>query len=102
MRKAMMKPSGLSKRTNTEQSVEASEASAGKNNMPAELMDRLAKGTRAKVSKEDMLKLTNKNYENLPEVRKRKEEERKKEEFKLRQQKAKELEEKRKEQLRSR
>ena len=92
----MMKPSGLSKKT-TEQSIEASESSNGKNNMPAELMDRLARGTRAKVSKEDMLKLTNKNYENLPEVRKRKEEERKKEEFKMRQLKAKELEEKRKE-----
>ena len=60
-------------------------------------MDRLAKGTRAEVSKKDMYKLTNKNYENLPEVKKRKEEERKKEEFKLRQQRAKELEEKRKE-----
>ena len=48
-------------------------------------MDRLAKGTRAEVSKKDMYKLTSKNYENLPEVKKRKEEERKKEEFKLRQ-----------------
>lgn len=64
-------------------------------------MDRLAKGTRVEVSKKEMKALTSKNYENLPEVRKRKEEERKKEEFKLRQQKAKELEEKRKESLRA-
>lgn len=60
-------------------------------------MERLAKGGRAEISKKDMLKLTSKNYENLPEVKKRKEIERKKEEFKLRQNKAKELEEKRKE-----
>jgi len=65
--------------------------------MPSELMDRLAKGGRAEISKKDMLKLTNKNYENLPEVRKRNEDKRKKEEFKLRQLRAKELEEKRKE-----
>ena len=63
--------------------------------MPTELMDRLAKGARAEVSKKDMRALTSKNYENLPEVKKRKEEERKKQEFRLRQQKAKELEEKR-------
>jgi len=47
-------------------------------------MERLAKGGRAEISKKDMLKLTSKNYENLPEVKKRKEIERKKEEFKLR------------------
>jgi hypothetical protein len=44
-------------------------------------MSRLAKGEKAEVSKKDMLKLTNKNYEMLPEVRKKKEEERKKEEM---------------------
>ena len=43
-------------------------------------MSRLAKGGRAEVSKKDMLKLTNKNYDNLPEVRKKREEEAKKEE----------------------
>ena len=53
--------------------------------MPVELMDRLAKGARVEVSKKEMKALTNKNYENLPEVRKRKEEERKKEDFKMRQ-----------------
>ena len=53
--------------------------------MPYELMDRLAKGGRVEVNKKEMKALTNKNYENLPEVKKRKEEERKKEEFKMRQ-----------------
>ena len=53
--------------------------------MPVELMDRLAKGARVEVSKKEMKALTTKNYENLPEVKKRKEEERKKEEFKMRQ-----------------
>ena len=69
--------------------------------MPTELMDRLAKGTRVEVSKKEMKALTSKNYENLPEVRKRREEEKKKEDFKLRQQRAKELEQKRKDEMRS-
>ena len=38
-------------------------------------MSRLAKGEKAEVNKKDMLKLTSKNYELLPEVRKKKEEE---------------------------
>jgi len=42
-------------------------------------MRRLAKGERAEVSKKDMLKLTNKNYYDLPEVKKKREEEAKKE-----------------------
>jgi len=50
----------------------------------AELMSRLARGEKAEVSKKEMLKLTSKNYELLPEVRKKKEEERKKEEMKER------------------
>ena len=83
MRKAMMKPSGLSKRTNTEQSVDTTSEASGKK-MPAELMNRLAKGTRADVSRKDMLKLTNKNYENLPEVKKKREDDQKKELFKQR------------------
>ena len=79
----MMKPSGLSKRTNTEQSVDTTSEASGKK-MPEELMNRLAKGTRADVSRKDMLKLTNKNYENLPEVKKKREEDQKKELFKQR------------------
>ena len=47
-------------------------------------MSRLISGTKADVNKKDMLKLTNKNYDNLPEVRKKKEQERKKEEHKQR------------------
>ena len=95
-----MKPSGLSKK-HTESSVSGdSQMSSAQKNMPVGLMDRLAKGTRAEVSKKEMRALNNKNYENLPEVKKRKEEERKKEEFKMRQQKAKEVEERRMELIR--
>ena len=47
-------------------------------------MSRLAKGERVEVSKKDMLKLTNKNYNDLPEVRRKREEEAKKEEKKQR------------------
>ena len=50
-----------------------------------QLMARLAKGEKPeKISKKDMLKLTTKNYELLPEVKKKKEEERKKEELRER------------------
>jgi ALMS motif len=47
-------------------------------------MQRLARGEKAEVSKRDMLKLTLKNYEQLPEVRKKKEADKKKEEIKER------------------
>jgi len=40
-------------------------------------MSRLARGERAEVSRRAMLKLTTKNYENLPEVREKREQERK-------------------------
>ena len=82
----MMKPTGLSKK-NTESSAFGAESEVSgstQKNMPTELMDRLAKGTRVEVSKKEMYALTNKNYENLPEVKRRKEEEKKKEEYKLR------------------
>jgi hypothetical protein len=55
----------------------------------AALMARLAHGVKVEVDKKDMLKLTNKNYENLPEVKKKREEERKKEEIKKRQEQIK-------------
>ena len=47
-------------------------------------MSRLATGTKVEVSKKDMLKLTNKNYEMLPEVKKKREEDAKKEQAKMR------------------
>lgn len=55
-----------------------------KDHPKAALMSRLASGTRVEVSKKEMLKLTNKNYENLPEVRKKREEESKKEDLRKR------------------
>lgn len=41
-------------------------------------MSRLAKGEKSEISKKEMLKLTKKNYELLPEVKKKKDEEIKK------------------------
>ena len=49
-----------------------------------ELMHRLATGQKAQVDIKEMKKITNKNYENLPEIKKKKEEEKKKEEYKQR------------------
>jgi hypothetical protein len=59
------------------------------------LLQRLATGERVPVAKKDMLALTNKNYNNLPEVQKRKVEEQKKSDFKERMRQVKELESKR-------
>ena len=66
------------------------------------LMSRLAKGEKGEVSKKDMLKLTSKNYELLPEVKKKKEEEKKKEQFKDRMKQVKELENQRREIMKGR
>lgn len=54
-------------------------------------LDRLGKGEKPKISKKEMHDLTKKNYELLPEVKKRKEEERKKQEMLERLQKSKEF-----------
>ena len=48
--------------------------------LPIELLQRLASGQKALVDKKEMRKLTKTNYENLPEVRQRKEDAKKKEE----------------------
>jgi len=58
-------------------------------------MSRLANGGRIEVNKKDMKKLTNKNYDLLPEVKKKKEAERKKEEYKARMEQVKEMEQRR-------
>ena len=44
------------------------------------LMERLAGGKRTQIDKKEMKKLTRINYENLPEIKRRKDEERKKQE----------------------
>ena len=56
-----------------------------------ELLERLAKGQKAKVSKKEMLTLTNKNYNLLPEIQAKKEKCTKKEDFKERTRKVKEM-----------
>lgn len=67
------------KTTKSEKDVEEKKKEA-----PNELMNRLASGQKTHVDMKEMKKMTNKNYENLPEIKKRKDEERKKEEFKQR------------------
>jgi hypothetical protein len=66
----------------------------------AALMSRLAHGQKAEVQKKDMLKLTSKNYENLPEVKRKREEEKKREEAKKRQESVKRLEQQRRTNMR--
>ena len=56
------------------------------------VLERLGKGEKPKISKKEMHDLTRKNYEMLPEVKKKREEERKKQELKERIQKSKEFE----------
>ena len=46
----------------------------------AALMERLAGGKRPQIDKKEMKKLTKTNYENLPEIKRRKDEERKRQE----------------------
>lgn len=59
----------------------------------AALMSRLASGTKVgNIEKKEMLKLTNKNYELLPEVKKKREQEQKKEEALKRKEQVKLLE----------
>lgn len=64
------------------------------------LMSRLASGSKADIKKSDMFKLTNKNYENLPEVKRKREEAQKKEDRLKAIQQAKQLEKQRRENLR--
>jgi hypothetical protein len=61
----------------------------------AALMSRLARGSKTEIDKKSMLKLTNKNYENLPEVKRKREEDAKKEDMKKRLEQVKQLEKQR-------
>jgi len=66
----------------------------------AALMSRLAQGTKVgTIEKKDMLKLTNKNYELLPEVKKKREQEAKREEIIKRKEQVKLLEKQRREKM---
>ncbi len=86
-----MKPK-TSKQSSSQVSQQKEDDSKNDKNLPGQLMSRLAKGEKAEISKKDMLKLTTKNYELLPEVKKKKEDEKKKEELKERMKQVKELE----------
>lgn len=100
LRKQMMKRRPVANKQAAEGVEVQAPRKKQKEHPKAALMSRLASGTRVEVSKKDMLKLTNKNYENLPEVRKRREEENKKEDLRKRQQYVKDLERQRREQMR--
>lgn len=103
LRKDMMKAKTVKPAANTEELIQ--DQPTGKKKDPfhqkAALMSRLATGSKPEISKKDMLKLTNKNYENLPEVRKKKEEEMKKEQMRQRLAQVKEQEKQRREQMRA-
>jgi hypothetical protein len=102
-RKEMMKrPDFLRNKTQANDNNQGGEPSGGSVRDPLkknskepnpELLERLALGKKTKVNKKDMLALTSKNYELLPEIKKKKEEEKKREELKKRQDRAKELSE---------
>lgn len=84
-RKEMMKSSRM-KHPENSQDVSNISSPKGCN------LDRLAKGEKVKVSKKEMLKLTKKNYQDLPEVRQKKEQDMKKMEYQQRMKKVKENE----------
>jgi len=106
IRKQMLKgPSSLRNKTAQErgrptETLSSQESATGVRGSSArgpseELLSRLATGEKAKVNRKDMHKLTSKNYEMLPEIKKRKEQEQKKADLKSRQEKVKEMEKKR-------
>ena len=100
-RQMMKRPSAKNsiEQSSQQQSIDSQEpARPQKQDSPkSKMLSRLAKGEKTEVSKKDMLKLTSKNYELLPEVKKKKEEERKKEELRDRMKQVKELEKQRRE-----
>ncbi|CDW85272.1 ribosomal protein l18a [Stylonychia lemnae] len=97
IRRQMMKQKPKTSNQQQQQQQKQEELNKNDKNIPTHLMSRLAKGEKAEISKKDMLKLTTKNYELLPEVKKKKEEEKKKEELKERMRQVKELEKQRRE-----
>jgi len=81
LRKQMMKSKVKRKGDNFVQ-VEPSGSLETTKRMPSDLMQRLAAGEKTQVDKKEMKVRASKNYENLPEVKRKKEEERKKEDLK--------------------
>mmetsp|Transcript_22176 Transcript_22176/g.19005 ORF Transcript_22176/g.19005 Transcript_22176/m.19005 type:complete len:94 (+) Transcript_22176:3691-3972(+) len=76
----------------------STQSTSKKRDNSSDLMDRLALGSKAKMSRKDMFELTSKKYNNLPEVKKQREEKQKKEKWledlKSRKNKVKELDSK--------
>eukprot|EP00347_Sterkiella_histriomuscorum_P022142 403331534 len=97
IRKQMMK-SKAKKQDNTSSSQSSEQQTSQQkeeDRIQGQLMSRLAKGEKVQVTKQEMLKLTSKNYELLPEVKKKKEEDKKKEELKERMRRVKALDQQR-------
>ena len=90
----MMKPKRLQNPTSSSSSITSPENNS--------TMSRLAKGEKAKIDKKEMLKLTKKNYSELPEVKLAKETKQKKDEYKKRMARIKENEAMRRQMIKSR
>ena len=95
-RKQMMKSK---KKASTKVEEKEEEKKDDTSKAKTDLMRRLATGEKAKVSKEDMHKLTQKNYQMLPEIQEKLAHEKKKEELKERMRAVKELEKKRRQDM---
>ena len=84
LRKEMLKPPSLSSKPSPSPKSSGFaldfESDRKKSEPPSELLDRLAAGSKAKVSRKEMLELTSKNYQSLPEVVRKREEEAKRSE----------------------
>ena len=99
IRKNMMKKPRVNVKKNQEPALEVDMGQKKTGN--SELMERLANGERTKVSKREMKQLTSRNYQLLPEVKKKKQEEEKRQAAKLRMEKAKEYEKQRRQMRKS-
>ena len=79
LRKEMLKPPSLASKPASSPKdsdlVLDFDSARKKSEPPPDLLDRLAAGSKAKVSRKEMLELTSKNYQSLPEVIRKREEE---------------------------
>ena len=71
------------------------ESKADKVGTPSKALNRMSTGLKLEITKKDMIKLTSKNYEQLPEIKRKKYEESKKEDLMKRIATVKDLEKRR-------
>lgn len=86
IRREMLKPSKLQSKSleHARSSDELINIEQRSGKAPSELMNRLSKGIKPKITKKEMYEITNKKYKQLPEVLKRQEEDAKREELQKR------------------